>query len=272
MWRLKSIYFMDQAAGEMVEMKENTIFPREEGADVLFQKILEDPWACERLQETFCNFLVSDEDIEESITAEDFAKALFDAYRNRDLSAFLMAISQNTMFDLLRNSFLIPYRFNADGNQNPVLMTDENGKLISGFEKKIREIDYRHFREAFEQSGGQSRMYMARAYRYSHQYSEDGMQVMQKVLETHTGVLLVYELPDTVRQKKTQAQAYVAVWDRMIEIEKKLPMSFVFYGQELLTEDHAMYDEMGIFLPDSLFLKDLEKHIRKAEAIIHGQN
>ena len=30
-------------------MKEQTIFPREEHADVLFQKILADPWACDKL-------------------------------------------------------------------------------------------------------------------------------------------------------------------------------------------------------------------------------
>ena len=36
-------------------MKESMIFPREEKTEILFQKILEDPWACEKLQETFCN-------------------------------------------------------------------------------------------------------------------------------------------------------------------------------------------------------------------------
>ena len=34
-------------------MKESMIFPREEKTEILFQKILEDPWACEKLQETF---------------------------------------------------------------------------------------------------------------------------------------------------------------------------------------------------------------------------
>ena len=38
-------------------MAEKTIFPREEKADVLFNKILNDPWACEKLQGTFCNSL-----------------------------------------------------------------------------------------------------------------------------------------------------------------------------------------------------------------------
>ncbi len=44
--------------------------------------------------------------------------ALFQAYQNKDLSAFLMAICGNSMFDLLRNSFLIPIRFNDKGKTN----------------------------------------------------------------------------------------------------------------------------------------------------------
>ena len=43
-------------------MKNTTMFPREEHADVLFQKILNDPWACEKLQETFCNSLALNDD------------------------------------------------------------------------------------------------------------------------------------------------------------------------------------------------------------------
>ena len=37
-------------------MEEHTIFPREEKTEILFQKILADPWACEKLQETFYNY------------------------------------------------------------------------------------------------------------------------------------------------------------------------------------------------------------------------
>ncbi len=50
-----------------------------------------------------------------------------------------MAISQNTLFDLLRNSFLIPYRFNADGKQNPIIMTDDNGMLLSEYKNVVHE-------------------------------------------------------------------------------------------------------------------------------------
>ena len=96
-------------------MREGTIFPREEKTEVLFQKILNDPWACEKLQETFCNYLFCDDEINSYLSPLEFSQALFNAYHNRDLSAFLMAICENTIFDLLRNSYLIPYRFNADG-------------------------------------------------------------------------------------------------------------------------------------------------------------
>lgn len=50
-----------------------------------------------------------------------------------------MAICQNTLFDLLRNSFLIPYRFNADGRTNPIIMTDESGNLLPGYKTTVRE-------------------------------------------------------------------------------------------------------------------------------------
>ena len=56
----------------------------------------------------------------------------------------------------------------------------------------------------------------------------------------------------------------------MIRLEKELPMAYVFYGQDTLVEHHKKYDELGIFLPNSRFLKHLEKHIAKAEAIIYA--
>lgn len=91
-----------------------TIFPREEKADLLFDKILKDPEACERLMQTFYGEIDSDlELVGGYLPPEQFAKALFDAYKNRDLTAFLMAVCKNSMFDLLRNSFLAPFRFNA---------------------------------------------------------------------------------------------------------------------------------------------------------------
>ena len=109
----------------------------------------------------------------------------------------------------------------------------------------------------------------AKAYRYSHCY-DSHMEVEQQILEKNTGVLLIHELPDTVKKKETEAQAYAAVWDLMAKLEKNLPMAFVFYGQDTLLENNKTYDEIGIFLPNSHFLKNLERHVAKAEAILYG--
>lgn len=252
-------------------MKEQTIFPREEKAEVLFQKILNDPWACGKLQETFCNCLFCNDDSDARISPAEFSQALFNAYANRDMSAFLMAICQNTLFDLLRNSFLIPYRFDADGKQNPVIMTDENGQLLSAYKGTVHEKEYRYFHEVYKDLGNQKNIYFAQAYRYSHEYQSDRMDVKQKILEKNTGVLLIRELPDTVKEKETEAEAYSAVWDLMIRLEKNLPMAYVFYGQNSLVENNNRYDEIGIFLPNSIFLKNLERHVAKAEEIIYGE-
>lgn len=252
-------------------MKKQTIFPREEKAEVLFQKILNDHWACEKLQETFCNCLFCNDDSDAGISPAEFSLALFNAYTNRDLSAFLMGICQNTLFDLLRNSFLIPYRFDADGKQNPVIMTDENGQLLPAYKGTAHEKEYRHFHEVYKGLGNQKNIYFAQAYRYSHEYQSDYMDVQQKILEKNMGVLLIRELPDTVKEKETEAEAYSAVWDLMIELEKNLPMAYVFYGQDSLVENNNRYDEIGIFLPNSIFLKNLERHVAKAEEIIYGE-
>ena len=61
-------------------MSEKTMFPREDHADILFQKILNDPWACDRLMETFNENLVYNDEFDVSLPAEKFAKALFNAY------------------------------------------------------------------------------------------------------------------------------------------------------------------------------------------------
>ncbi|MCH4071847.1 DUF4866 domain-containing protein [Pseudoramibacter sp.] len=251
-------------------MQEQTIFPREEKAEALFQKILDDPWACAKLEDTFCHYLFCSEDQDVDLPPEAFTRALFNAYIHRDMSAFLMAISQNTMFDLLRNAYLIPYRFNADGKENPIIMTDEEGQLLPAYQGTVHEKSYRHFNKVYQSLGDRKNIFFAQAYCYSHDYGSEEMDVEQKVLGRSTGVLLIRELPDTVKAKKTEAEAYSAVWDLMIELEKQLPKAYVFYGQDTLLDHDDRYDELGIFLPDSLFLKNLERHVAKAEAIIYG--
>ena len=49
-------------------------------------------------------------------------------------------------------------------------------------------------------------------------------------------MLLIRELPDTIKQKETEAEAYSAIFDLVLKLEKELPMAFVFYGQDSLVE------------------------------------
>jgi fucose 4-O-acetylase-like acetyltransferase len=99
-----------------------TIFPREQKAKMLFEKIKENPQACERLMETFYDALGVGDDYEgNGLSAEQFATALFRSYEEKDLTAFLMAICQNSMFDLLRNSFLAPFFYLGYYMEQPVL-------------------------------------------------------------------------------------------------------------------------------------------------------
>ena len=78
-------------------MAEKTIFPREEKADVLFNKILNDPWACEKLQGTFCNSLFCNEDNNFPLSPAEFSQALFNAYHNRDRAIYCPDIKQPYM-------------------------------------------------------------------------------------------------------------------------------------------------------------------------------
>lgn len=182
-----------------------------------------------------------------------------------------MGICQNTIFDLLRNSFLFLNRFNADGKQNPIIMTDEKGLLLPEYDNPFYKKEYSTFQKIYHDLESDRNIFLAQAYRYSHDYGPNHMNIEQKILEITTGILLIRELPDTVKLKETEAEAYAAVWDIMIALEKELPMAYVFYGQDTLVEHNKRYDEIGIFLPNSHFLKHLEKHIEKAEAIIYAQ-
>lgn len=188
-----------------------TIFKREEKADILFEKILQNPEACRRLTETFYSELNIDPDILEGyLPPEKFARALFSAYKNRDITELLMAICQNSMFDLLRNSFLAPFRFD-----------------------------------------------------------EKTMDVVECKMGEHIGILLVYELPDSVLKGETEAEAYAAVWDILLKLQKELPRSFVFYGQDPLEDKGTKYDELGVFLPIHKFAEKLEKRIERVDKIVY---
>lgn len=57
----------------------------------------------------------------------------------------------------------------------------------------------------------------------------------------------------------------------MMELQKELPNSVVYYGQDFLQEEGKRFDEMGVFLPLEHFSDRLERHIEKADQIVYGK-
>ena len=79
------------------------------------------------------------------------------------------------------------------------------------------------------------------------------------------------ELPDTVKQKVTEAEAYSTVWDIQMKLQHALPRSVVYYGQDTLKDGGTRYDELGVFLPLEHFADRLERHVETATKIVYGE-
>ena len=214
-----------------------TIFPREENAEHIFKKILENNDACERLRELFYEEFANSGD--RDLSEKQFVKALFDAYQNRDLSAFLMEICGNSMFDLLRNAFLIPMRFNDKGVTNPVRLTDAEGELIkqTSVNKQISQKQYKMF------------------------------QINTMKIGEHIGILLLFKLPNEVKEMIEDNEVYSIVWDFMMRLEEQLPRAFMYYGVMDENKFEQQSSEIGIFLPFRHFEHQLEKNIEQANGI-----
>ena len=249
----------------------STIFPREKNAEQIFEKILQDPYACDRLKQTFFENIPAAEEGDDAgsdIPENIFASALFSAYENKDLSAFLMAACNNSVFDLLRNSFLIPVRFNDKGMENPVLLTDEEGRLTEKNVSLMLEKKYRKFQHIYETMARPSeyRMYMADGFREKHGYDGTGQIETVKTGE-YTGILLVFELPDYVEKTVQDTTVYTIVWEYLMWLQQQLPRAMMYYGvmDENGQERHT--SKIGIFLPFSHFEHEMDKKLEEAVEI-----
>lgn len=246
-----------------------TIFPREEKTDLLFQKILNNPEACRILTDAIYEQISPDEEdgLVRYVDDQNFTKALFNSYANRDLTAFLIALTGNSMFDLLRNSFLVPFKFNEDGNHNPIILTNDEGKLVESPEVEVPEKDYERFHNEFRKIDG-CRMYLAYGWRLRHVYEENTMNVIEQKYDKHFGVLLVYERPDTLKKQESEAQVYATLLDMMIKLQQEMPGATVYYGQDSIVDQGSAYDGLGIFLSKHHLVPSFEKKLQKVTEII----
>ena len=188
-------------------------------------------------------------------------------------SGALMADAWHHRSDALSSigAFTVSYThldvYKRQGQENPVFLTDEKGNFLREKGIHVSDRDYDRFRRIYREKPG-VKMYLAYGYRKRHAYDEATMEVEEYKMGEHIGVLLVYELPDSVKEKETEAQAYAAVWDIMMAIQKKLPRAFVYYGQDSVEDGGKRYDGLGVFLPIHKFADRLEKMIGIADEIV----
>ena len=126
-------------------MNMKTILPREQAVESIFSKILTSPEASQRLSEVFYRHL-DDDHIRIDENRDHFLEVLFHAYENGDVSALLLELMGKSMFDLLREAYLIPQKFHGKAGENPVLLTDEKGELLPGAENVSSHV-YGKFEE-----------------------------------------------------------------------------------------------------------------------------
>mgnify|MGYP000302587620 CR=1 FL=1 len=72
------------------------------------------------------------------------------AYENGDVSAVLLELCNRSMFDLLKEAYLIPKRFHGKTGENPVLLTDINGKVLNTKQSVVSRHEYKKFLEIYQ--------------------------------------------------------------------------------------------------------------------------
>ena len=105
------------------------VLPREEEVENMFSRILSSDVYCKRLLDTFYDHMCDDNRSVDSDPTH-FAEVLLNAYKNGDVSALLLELCHRSMFDLLKEAYLIPKRFHGKCGENPVLLTDADGNLL----------------------------------------------------------------------------------------------------------------------------------------------
>ena len=166
-----------------------TVLPREEAVEGVISKVLESQEACDRLNEVFYEHLENYQEINDD-GDRHFAEVLLQSYKNGDVSALLLELCGGSMFDLLRDAYLIPKKFHGKSGENPVLLTDVNGKLLESRKREVTAHEYEKFHETYRQHqcAPRSKLYLADGYDIVRSYTE-GMQIQEKKENKKRGVL-----------------------------------------------------------------------------------
>ena len=224
------------------------VLPREEEVEKMFSRILASRDACERLSETFYNHLCDDNRFIDSDPGH-FAEVMLKAYENGDVSAVLLELCNRSMFDLLKEAYLIPKRFHGKTGENPVLLTDINGKVLNTKQSVV------------------SKLYLADGYDMVRYYTEH-MNIEEKMEKRERGILILYAMPDTKKLHLSEAQAYDVVWNTFQEIQKAAYSAIVYYGQETGSKAGKSFDELGVLLPIHQFENRMLQHLSMINGLV----
>ena len=89
-----------------------TVLPKENEVEQFFSRIMASKGACERLSSVLYDHL-SDDDMQTDPDPKHLVQVLLTAYTNGDISALLLELCGRSLFDLLREAYLIPKRFHG---------------------------------------------------------------------------------------------------------------------------------------------------------------
>lgn len=245
-----------------------TVLPREEAVEAIFSKIISSPQACERFWSVFFENIDEDHLVTDG-NPKHFTEVIFHAYRNGDISALLLELCGKSMFDLLREAYLIPKRFHGKAGENPVLLTDVEGNLLEKTKNQVSMREYAKFKEVHRNHfmAPRAKLYLADGYDLVRSY-KDGLEIMEKKENKRRGFLMLYALPDTRKLGMTEAQAYAVVWDTFREIQRKAPRAIVYYGQEIGLKAEKKFDEIGVLLPVHEFERKMLHHLNEIDGIV----
>ena len=72
-------------------------------------------------------------------------------------------------------------------------------------------------------------MYMADGFRENHSYTDSGEIVTEKISK-HTGILLMFRFPESVKLDINEDRIYAVVWDFLMRLQEELPRALMYYG------------------------------------------
>lgn len=244
------------------------VLPREEEVEKMFTRIISSDKACGRLAEVFYDHMCDDNRYMDP-DPQHFAEVLLNAYKNGDVSALLLEICGRSMFDLLKEAYLIPKRFHGKCGENPILLTDPDGNLLEEKKNTISKHEYKKFREIYQthHAAPRSKIYLADGYDLIRHYTT-GMSIEETHENRERGILVLYALPDTKKLHLTEAQAYDMIWSAFQQIQKEAYSAIVYYGQETGSRSGKAFDELGVLLPIHQFENKMLQHLSVIDGLV----